>query len=198
MTLLGGVEFPLKSPAFGGFSLLFSQNDSSEKMGYADSQAQRYNTASQKVFHGKPSMKMERGFAMNMKSALLVGALLAVMVIPCSFAQGQVRIGIGIGVPVYSRPYYQPYPYYYGYPYYPPPRVYVAPQPVYVTPAPVYAQPAPVYAQPTAVYAQPGQAAQTYQTSPAAIAPVPSSTLAPAPQPAVPAASSTGQVPVTQ
>ena len=55
------------------------------------------------------------------------------------------RIGIGVGVPLYApAPYYYPNYYPYGYPdYYPYPYRVYAPQPVYVAPA--YVQPAPQY-----------------------------------------------------
>src|SRR5947209_6101169 len=49
-------------------------------------------------------------------------------------------LAIGIGLPVYPRPYYYPYPYYYR----PYPYVYAAPAPVVLAPAPVVVQPAPV------------------------------------------------------
>jgi hypothetical protein len=51
---------------------------------------------------------------------------------------GWVRVGIGIGFPVYAGPYYGPY----CYPYYQPYPVYVAP-----APAPVYVAPAPAVIQ---------------------------------------------------
>ena len=74
----------------------------------------------------------------------LILAALAMLVLPMSSALADVRIGVGIGVPVF-RPfhrhhYYRPYL-----------GVYVGPPPVYVAPPPpVYVQPvpAPVYVQP--------------------------------------------------
>jgi hypothetical protein len=81
------------------------------------------------------------------KLSLLLG--LAVTVAAFTPAQGHawVRVGIGIGFPIYAGPYYGPYPYYY--PYYPAYPAYVAaPAPVYVSPAPQpVQQPAPVTSQ---------------------------------------------------
>jgi hypothetical protein len=79
-----------------------------------------------------------------------------------AFAGGGVRVGIGIGVPLYPH-YYYPH-YYYPYPYY------AAPAPVYVVPPPGYGyvQPAPVYVQPNGGYTQPPPVVQqNYQAAPA-------------------------------
>src|SRR5262249_36220816 len=64
-------------------------------------------------------------------------------------------LAIGIGLPVYPRPYYYPYPYYYR----PYPYVYAAPPPVVVAPAPVVVQPAPVVQVPAAPTVTPVPAA---------------------------------------
>jgi pilus assembly protein FimV len=78
-------------------------------------------------------------------------AALALLALPLAsvHAGGNVRIGIGIGFPVFYRPYWHP--------------VYVAPAPVVVAPAPVYVVPAqPVYVQPapTVIQAVPAPAPQ--------------------------------------
>jgi len=73
---------------------------------------------------------------------MLVAGTLAAFATLATAAQGHsnVRIGIGIGFPVYPRPIYAaPY-----YPYYRPYPVYVAPPPVYYAPPPVVVQQAPV------------------------------------------------------
>src|SRR5205807_6356581 len=61
--------------------------------------------------------------------------LLALAATPQIANAGGLRIGVGIGLPIYYRPWGSCYPYYA----YPP--VYYAPAPVYVAPAPVYVQP---------------------------------------------------------
>jgi hypothetical protein len=117
-----------------------------------------------------------------LKRAFLLAALLAA--IPFSSANAQVRVGIGIGIPVY--PAYRPYGYYR--PYYG--GVVVAPTVVVGAPAPVvYAAPPPpvVYAQPQVVAAPPPppSSQQVYvQTSPGVFQPVPSSQIANSPPPA--------------
>jgi hypothetical protein len=111
-------------------------------------------------------------------SAVVLGCLLA---IPLGPAQAGVRVGIGIGLPLFPGPYY--YPYYRPYPYYYPGYVYVAPPPVVVAPAPatVAAAPAPVVSQSAPATLQAPPAAQNaYQAQ--------SSPLPPAPEPVVRAA----------
>jgi hypothetical protein len=73
-------------------------------------------------------------------SFLLVVAMLLAAVTPAQ-SQAWVRVGIGIGFPVYpyGPPCYGPY----YYPYYQPYPVYVAPAPIYAAPAQSVAQPAP-------------------------------------------------------
>ena len=83
---------------------------------------------------------------MTFKRFLLLG-LVGLLAMPCATVQAaSVRIGIGIGIPVFYRPCPPPY------------RVVVAPAPVYVAPPPVVyvqPQPAPVYVQqPAPVYVQ--------------------------------------------
>ena len=80
---------------------------------------------------------------MSRRIRLLCGVLavaaLSALAVPAQAGWGGVRIGVGIGFPIYPGPYYyRPYPYYY------PPPVVVAPPPVVVQPAPVYAAPPPV------------------------------------------------------
>jgi hypothetical protein len=97
-------------------------------------------------------------------------AVLAVLAVPWASAQAGVRIGIGIGVPLFYRPCY-------GYP------VVVAPAPVYYVPAPgaVYVQqPAPVYQAPATQAAPPS----AYQSAaPPLAAPATSTNLPPQPIP---------------
>ena len=104
---------------------------------------------------------------MNLRRMLGV-AILVFLASPFATAQaGGLRIGIGIGLPIFPvyRPYYYPYPAYYA-----PRPVYVQPYPVYVQPAPVYVQPAPVYQTPAPQYATP--APQGYQSLPPQPVPV--------------------------
>jgi hypothetical protein len=117
-------------------------------------------------------------------SAVVLGALLAISQGP---AQAGVRVGIGIGLPLFPGPCY--YPYYRPYPYYYPGYVYVAPPPVVVAPAPatvvapatVAAAPAPVVSQSAPATLQAPPATQNnYQAQ--------SSPLPPAPEPVVRAA----------
>jgi hypothetical protein len=82
---------------------------------------------------------------MSRKIRLLCGALavfaLSALAVPAQAGWGGVRVGIGIGFPIYPGPYYyRPYPYYY------PAPVVVAPPPVVVAPAPAYPVPAPAVA----------------------------------------------------
>ena len=76
---------------------------------------------------------------MQKRSTLLGVLATAALLAATPGLQARVSVGIGIGFPLYYRPYcgpycYRPYP------------VYVAPPPVYVQPAPVYVQPVqPVY-----------------------------------------------------
>jgi hypothetical protein len=75
----------------------------------------------------------------------VVGMLVIVGVLAAAQpAMAGVRIGLGIGLPIYpwAPPYYSYYPYRPIY-YYPPPPVYVQPSPVYLQPAPAYVQPPP-------------------------------------------------------
>jgi HEAT repeats len=76
------------------------------------------------------------------KWAVALMALWAACAAPADAAW--VRVGIGIGLPIYPAPWYGPY----GYPYYQPYPVYVSPPPVYVAPAPAVVQPAPTVYQP--------------------------------------------------
>jgi HEAT repeats len=81
------------------------------------------------------------------KWSLLLGVAVALAAFTPAQGQAWVRVGIGIGFPIYAGP----YPYYgpYYYPYYQPYPAYVTPAPVYAAPAPTAVQqPAPVYQQP--------------------------------------------------
>ena len=108
---------------------------------------------------------------MSRRIRLLCGTLavaaLSALAVPAQagWGCGGLRIGVGIGFPIYPRPYYyRPYPYYY----YPPPVV-VAPPPVVVAPAPA------------PVYAAPAPAAVPAPAPTPALAPVPSVTRAQSP-----------------
>jgi HEAT repeats len=81
------------------------------------------------------------------KWILLLGVAMALAAFTPTQSHAWVRVGIGIGFPIYAGP----YPYYgpYYYPYYQPYPGYVGPAPVYVSPAPqAVQQPPPVYQQP--------------------------------------------------
>lgn len=121
---------------------------------------------------------------MNARRLVFVGAILAASV-SASMADAQVAIGVGIGpvrIGIGGPVYYRPYPYYARY-YYAPPRVYVAPSPVVVRPRVVYVNPAPMYAvSPSAsVYVQPAPVQPSYQVPAVSTIPPPPSapTLAP-------------------
>jgi PXPV repeat (3 copies) len=89
---------------------------------------------------------------------VLALAVFAFVALPWGTTEASWRIGIGIGCPVYCRP----YPY----------RVVVAPAPVIVAPAPVVyvpAAPPPVYVRPAPVYVQP--APLPVQAAPLAVQP---------------------------
>ncbi len=90
-------------------------------------------------------------------------------------SQAGVRIGVGIGLPLWGGPYYYR-PYYWG-----PPVVY-APPPVYVAPAPavVVQQPAQVPPPPPVVTQSPPQSAEPPETAPPP-RPVPTAVRAAAP-----------------
>jgi hypothetical protein len=83
------------------------------------------------------------GFPLSRKLLFSLGPLV-LLALPWASAQAGWHIGIGIGGPVYCRPYY-------GYP------VYVSPAPVYVVPPPgaVYVQPPAVYQAAPPVYQAP-------------------------------------------
>ncbi len=86
---------------------------------------------------------------------------------PAAAAQAgpPVRIGIGIGIGPYYRPYYPYYPYYYGYPY---PYPYVVPGPVVVQAPPVVVQPGTVVsAAPSTSYSPTFTAPEPSQITPA-------------------------------
>jgi len=79
------------------------------------------------------------------KYSLAVGvAVLLAAFTPQAEGRGWVRVGIGIGFPVYPAPWYGPY----CYPYYQPYPVYAAPAPVYLAPPQTVLQPAPTAYQP--------------------------------------------------
>ena len=110
---------------------------------------------------------------MRMKRMLAFGVLIVATAAWAPPAHAGVRIGIGIGLPIFAPyPYYRPY---YGYP-------------VYVQPAPVYVQPVPVYAAPPpgAVYLQAAPPANGQVAAPqtAPTAPTLQPTQAPPPPPA--------------
>jgi HEAT repeats len=99
------------------------------------------------------------------KWSLLLGVAVAFAALTPGQGQAWVRVGIGIGFPIYAGPYYSPY----YYPYYQPYPVYVGPPPVCVAPAPapVVQQPAPVYSQPVpAVRAQESRSPSFEETAP--------------------------------
>jgi HEAT repeats len=101
------------------------------------------------------------------KCSLVVGAAMLLTALTPSQSQAWVRLGIGINVPIYPRPYYYgPYGYPYGYPYYQPYPVYVAPAPVYVGPPPSGVQPAPVYQPAPVVRAQDSRSQSFDETGP--------------------------------
>src|SRR5436305_8331294 len=82
---------------------------------------------------------------------LVLAALLGVAMASTAMAHGGVSIGIGVGLPIYPRPwcggpYYYPYGGYYYRPVYYAAPVVVQPAPVFV-PQPVAVQPAPVVQQ---------------------------------------------------
>jgi HEAT repeats len=98
------------------------------------------------------------------KWSLLLGVAVAFAAFTPAQGQAWVRVGIGIGFPIYAGPYYGPY----YYPYYQPYPIYAAPAPVYVAPAPaVVQQPPPVYSQPVpTVRAQESHSPSYEETAP--------------------------------
>jgi hypothetical protein len=102
------------------------------------------------------TLNWERGdFTMSGKRAWVLAAVLMLALPLASAHAGGVRIGIGIGIPVFYRPYRPYYPVYVA-----PAPIYYAPAPVYIVPAqpPAYVQPAPTVIQAPAPQPQPAPA----------------------------------------